>query len=54
MSVQNKNVFVLESDLALIWDPEFKAIVEEYATDEAWFKTNFAQAWKLLMDADMF
>jgi catalase (peroxidase I) len=54
MSVQNKNVFVLESDLALIWDPEFKAIVEEYATDEAWFKKNFAQAWKLLMDADMY
>jgi catalase (peroxidase I) len=53
-SVNNKNVFVLESDLALIWDTEFKAIVEEYATDETWFKTNFAQAWKLLMDADMF
>jgi hypothetical protein len=33
-----------------IWDPEFKAIVEEYATDETWF----AQAWKLLMYAGMF
>ena len=53
MSVQNKNVFVLESDLALIWDPEFKAIVGE-VTDETWFKTNFVQAWKLLVDADMF
>ena len=50
----DKDLFVLESDLALIWDNEFKAIVQEYATDEQWFKTNFAKAWQLLMNADMF
>jgi catalase-peroxidase len=49
-----KNLYVLESDLALIWDDEFKAIAQEYATDAKWFKKNFAKAWQLLMNADMF
>ncbi len=50
----SKDLYVLESDLALIWDNEFKAIVQEYATDDQWFKANFAKAWQLLMNADMF
>jgi catalase-peroxidase len=49
-----KNLYVLESDLALVWDDEFRAIVQEYATDLQWFKVNFAKAWRLLMNADMF
>ncbi len=50
----DKNLYMMESDLVLIWDNEFKAIVQEYAMDELWFKTNFAKAWQLLMNADMF
>jgi catalase (peroxidase I) len=50
----DKDLFVLETDMALIWDNEFKAIVQEYATNEQWFKDNFAKAWNLLMNADMF
>jgi catalase-peroxidase len=48
-----KDIYVLSSDLALIWDDEFKAIVQQYASDEALFKSNFAEAWSLLMNADI-
>ena len=50
----DKDFLVLETDLALIWYNTFKAIVQEYAIDEQWFKVNFAKAWQLLMNADMF
>jgi len=56
-STSDKPIFRLTSDIALLEDPSYKAIVEEFATnmtafniafDEAWFKlttTNVGGAW---------
>ena len=43
-----------EHDMALLSDPELKAIVEEYAANENVFHDEFAKAWTKLMIADRF
>jgi catalase (peroxidase I) len=37
--------YVTAEEYALVQDPELKLIVEEYATEEAAFKSEFASAW---------
>ncbi|CAM9318548.1 unnamed protein product [Choristocarpus tenellus] len=49
-----KDIYLTPSDLALIWDPEFRAIVEEYAMHEEVFLYEFGNAWNVLVTADRF
>ncbi|KAG5184208.1 heme peroxidase [Tribonema minus] len=50
----SQEAFVTTSDLALIWDPLFKPIVEAYATNREFFQEQFAAAWTKFMNADRF
>lgn len=51
---EGKNIFMQDTDVALIWDSTYKAIVQLFASDVAIFKHVFAQAWNTLMTADHF
>lgn len=44
------SLMMLPTDLALIQDPKFKPIVEEYAKDKAVFFKDFAAAFGKLME----
>jgi catalase-peroxidase len=46
--------YVTAEEYALVQDPEFKLIVEEYAAEEAAFKSEFASAWVYMMTADRY
>ena len=50
----NPGVYVLATDLALVWDPVFKAQVVRYAENNELFLDEFASAWTTLMNADRF
>ena len=41
---------MLVSDLALLEDPAFKAVVEEYAADQSLFFEEYASAWIKLQE----
>lgn len=41
-------LMMLPADMALVWDPKFKAVVELYAKDEAAFFKDFASAFQRL------
>ena len=41
---------MLVSDLALLEDPAFKAVVEEYAADQSLFFEEYASAWTKLQE----
>ena len=41
---------MLVSDLALLEDPAFKAVVEEYAADQSLFFAEYASAWIKLQE----
>eukprot|EP00630_Chrysocystis_fragilis_P007378 CAMPEP_0197401734 /NCGR_PEP_ID=MMETSP1165-20131217/18961_1 /TAXON_ID=284809 /ORGANISM="Chrysocystis fragilis, Strain CCMP3189" /LENGTH=444 /DNA_ID=CAMNT_0042927855 /DNA_START=35 /DNA_END=1367 /DNA_ORIENTATION=- len=43
-------LMMLPSDLALIWDKKFRAVVEEYAKDEDKFFADFAAAFAKLLE----
>lgn len=45
---------MLRTDMNLIFDAEFRAIVEEYATNTDIFFAEFLSAWEKIMTADMF
>lgn len=47
-------VYVLATDLALIWDPVTKAICQQFAGDNELFLKVFAEAWSTWMIADRF
>lgn len=47
-------LFVTDEDLALIWEPDFKDIVESFARDEDRFKEAFVDGWTTIMNADLF
>jgi hypothetical protein len=47
-------VYVTAEEYALVQDPELKLIVEEYATEEAAFKSEFASSWVYMMTADRY
>ena len=48
----NKDVgtMMLESDLALLKDPAFKSVVEEYAANQGAFFKDFASAWQKMQE----
>lgn len=46
----NDKLMMLPTDMALIWDPEFKKIVEEYAKDKDAFYNDFAAAFGKLLE----
>jgi cytochrome c peroxidase len=43
-------LMMLPSDMALLWDVKFKAIVDEYAKDKQLFFRDFAAAFGKLLD----
>ncbi|CAG8604040.1 217_t:CDS:2 [Funneliformis mosseae] len=43
-------LMMLPADMALVWDPEFKKIVEEYAKDKQAFFNDFAAAFGKLLE----
>ncbi|CAM9245727.1 unnamed protein product [Ectocarpus sp. 6 AP-2014] len=53
-AVGKSGVYVLDTDLALVWDPEFKAQSILYAQDNDYFRDEFGSAWTALMNADRF
>ena len=46
-------IAMLTTDIAFIDDPDYRAIVEEFANDTATFDQEFAAAWYKLTTADM-
>lgn len=53
-AVGKPGVYALDTDLALVWDPEFKAQSVLYAQSEDLFLEEFGSAWTTLMNADRF
>ncbi|KAG5189914.1 heme peroxidase [Tribonema minus] len=43
-------LMMLPTDMAMIWDKEFRQISEEYAKDEDLFFKDFSEAWKKLIE----
>lgn len=53
-AVGKTDVFALATDLALVWDAEFKVVVQEYASDNDIFLSEFGSAWTAYMNADRY
>lgn len=53
-AVGKSGVYALATDLALVWDPEFKAQSTIYAEDNDQFLDEFGSAWTAVMNADRF
>lgn len=51
---RGKDLYMLKPDLLLTYDPEFLAIVQDYASDNELFKKEFASAWTRLVTLDRF
>jgi len=51
---EGKDIFVTASDLALIWDRSYRAVVVDFVSNEDYFKSSLAEAWVKLMNADRF
>ncbi|TYZ67551.1 hypothetical protein PybrP1_009273 [[Pythium] brassicae (nom. inval.)] len=51
---EGKDIYMLDTDLALVQDPTLKAVVSVYASNEFVFKQAFSAAWAKLMTADHF
>ena len=49
-----KELYMLQTDMLLRWDPSLLSIGQEYAADESLFFADFADAWAKLMNADRF
>jgi catalase (peroxidase I) len=47
-------VYMTPHDVALIWDAEYLAIVQEYASNNTLFLQDFASTWTTLMNIDRF
>lgn len=43
-------LMMLPSDMALVWDDKFKPHVQKYASDEKAFFSDFAKAFKKLLE----
>ncbi|KAG7378333.1 hypothetical protein PHYPSEUDO_010241 [Phytophthora pseudosyringae] len=50
----DKDIYMLDTDLALLESPELKASVEKFASNESAFKKAFTKAWNKVMTADHF
>ena len=48
------DVYMLESDLVLLWDPVSLALVHRFAEDNDYFLEVFTEAWTRMMTADRF
>lgn len=53
-AVGKDDVFALATDLALVWDAEYKLIVQEYSADNDVFLEEFGHAWMKFVNADRF
>jgi catalase-peroxidase len=53
-SSRDAHVFMTEADLQLLWQPEWLALVEEFAVNKAAFLTALGSGWTKLMIADRF
>lgn len=53
-AVDSPGVYALATDLALVWDGEFKAQSVKYAENNYLFLDEFASAWTAVMNADRF
>jgi len=53
-AVGKEGLFATQTDVFLAYDPELRAIAGTYAADAALFKTRFAEAWTLLVNADRY
>ncbi|KAI9330583.1 heme peroxidase [Zopfochytrium polystomum] len=51
-AVGKSGVFVTAADLAMVWDAEAKAVVQEFAASQKAFLEAFADAWTTLVNAD--
>eukprot|EP00912_Choanoflagellata_sp_UC4_P001026 UC4_evm1s634 len=49
-----KELYMLKTDMMLLYDPEFTSIVEEFASDANSFLETFAQAWTHIMNIDRY
>ncbi|OWZ02865.1 Catalase-peroxidase, partial [Phytophthora megakarya] len=49
-----KDIFMMDTDVALLNAPELKQSVEKFAKDEFAFKKVFSMAWNKVMTADHF
>eukprot|EP00007_Cunea_sp_BSH-02190019_P009487 CAMPEP_0174236026 /NCGR_PEP_ID=MMETSP0417-20130205/5279_1 /TAXON_ID=242541 /ORGANISM="Mayorella sp, Strain BSH-02190019" /LENGTH=721 /DNA_ID=CAMNT_0015314613 /DNA_START=172 /DNA_END=2337 /DNA_ORIENTATION=+ len=50
----NADIFTQQPNLALIWDAEYLALVQEFASSEDRFQSEFASVWTMIMNADRF
>ena len=46
-------LMMMTSDIALVTDPEYRRIIEKFASDHAYFDRAFAEAWYKLVHRDM-
>lgn len=53
-AVGKDDVYALATDLALVWDAEYKQVAQEYAADNDMFLYEFSHAWTTYMNADRF
>ena len=54
-ALYTRNGYVVRAEeLAIVWDPELKAIAQEYESDPEVFKRELVAAWVSLMNADRF
>jgi len=51
---RGEELYMLGTDMALIWDPELAIFVQEYALDGPAFLRDFSMAWTKLMNVDRF
>ncbi|KAJ3027268.1 UNVERIFIED_CONTAM: hypothetical protein HDU68_004133 [Siphonaria sp. JEL0065] len=49
----NSSLVALDTDVALLNNAEFKAVVQEFAQNQTFFLASFAEAWSYLINADM-
>ena len=50
----NANIFMISSDLVMLYDAPLLAIVQEYASDNNLFLKEFKTAWTKIMNSDRF
>uniref|UniRef100_A0A7S3Z0B0 Plant heme peroxidase family profile domain-containing protein n=1 Tax=Lotharella globosa TaxID=91324 RepID=A0A7S3Z0B0_9EUKA len=51
---EGEELYLLQADLIVRWDPEMLMAAQEFASDNATFRKEFASAWTQVMNADRF
>uniref|UniRef100_A0A7S3ZIM4 Plant heme peroxidase family profile domain-containing protein n=1 Tax=Lotharella globosa TaxID=91324 RepID=A0A7S3ZIM4_9EUKA len=49
-----KDLYMLQTDLVIRWDPEMLTAAQDFASDNQLFLAEFRAAWTRLMNADRF